>query len=82
MTEPPDGTGTVFVRQLAPGIFTAIWQGGGQHAGSYIDIEGSRQEVLDWIARCRAATFLAFDPQRDDYIAFGVCAGRIVNFPI
>jgi len=82
MDKPPDGTGTVFVRQLSPGVFTAIWQGDGQYAGSYVDIQGARREVLDWVEGCRAAIFLAFDPRRNDYVAFEVQEGRITNLPI
>lgn len=70
MPTPPDGTGTVFFRELAPGEYTAIWQGDGEHHHLYADVDGSRHEVLEWVAQCRAAKYLAFDPRRDDYVAF------------
>ena len=81
MGAPPDGTGSVFVTLLEPGVFTAIWQGEAQNAEDYVDVTGSRQEVVDWVGRCRARVFMAFVPQRDEYVAFTVNASH-VDLPI
>ncbi len=69
---PQDGTGTVFVRQLHDGEFTAIWQGDDEDPHAYVDIQGPRGEVLAWVRRCRPATFLALDRSRDEYVPFTV----------
>jgi hypothetical protein len=81
MGAPPDGTGTVFVRLLEPGVFTAIWQGEAQNAGDYADVTGPRRDVVDWVSRCRARVFLAFVPQRDEYVVFAA-NGSHVDLPI
>ena len=78
---PRAGTGTVFVRELGDGEFTAIWQGGDDHPQAYVDVEGSRREVLAWVSRCRPATFLAFDRSRDEYVPFTVANGTVDGVP-
>lgn len=45
---PPEGIGTVFVDVLGDGTFVGIWQGDGEHAAQYVDVEGSQDEVLRW----------------------------------
>ena len=65
---PPEETGTVFVNRLSDGTFVGVWQGGDDHPGKAIDIEGSRDEVLRWARNCPAAKYFIFDEQLDDYI--------------
>jgi hypothetical protein len=78
---PRDGTGTVFVRELQVDEFTAIWQGDDDQPRAHIDIDGTRSEVLAWVSRCRAAKFLARDPERGDYVPFTVTDGTIGELP-
>ena len=78
---PREGTGTVFVRELGDGEFTAIWQAGDEDPHAHVDTTGSRRAVLDWVARCPAATFLGFDRSRDDYVPFTVVHGAIERLP-
>jgi hypothetical protein len=78
---PRDGTGTVFARELHAGEFHAIWQGGDDDPQAHVDIDGTRDEVVAWVSRCRPAKFLAFDPSRDDYVPFSVTDGQPGELP-
>ncbi|WP_133877925.1 hypothetical protein [Paractinoplanes brasiliensis] len=71
----------MFVTLLEPGVFTAIWQGEAENAGDYVDVTGSRHEVVEWLSRCRARVFMAFVPERDEYVAFAANPGH-VDLPI
>ena len=63
---PRRNTGTVFVMEDRPGIWTASWQSG----KCIRDIEGTRDVVFAWAQAQPSLKKLIFDPSGNDYVAF------------